>query len=135
MQGVNAPNGNDETGAGQFAVSSSGTLQADHQATQTVSTGTATITPVSGTASTVVTLTANTTLTIANGNYAGQHFRLELLQDGTGSRTVAFDASVAFSTDITSFTATTTASKRDLVQLIWNSTASKWMFSAVNHGF
>ena len=123
------------TSLGDGVAVASGAAQVDHQATQAVSTGTATITPASGTASVVVTLSANTTLTIANGNYAGQHLRLELLQDGTGSRTVAFDASVMFSTDITSFTATTTASKRDLVQLVWNATATKWMFAAVNKGF
>jgi hypothetical protein len=114
-------------------LSPSGTLQADHQATQTVSTGTATITPASGTSSILVTLTASTTLTIANGSYNGQHLRLELLQDGSGSHTVAFDSSVIFGTDVTSFTATTAASKRDLVQLIWNGT--KWMFAASNKGF
>lgn len=120
---------------GDGAAVSASTLQTDHQATQTVSTATATVTPAGGTSSVVVTLQASTTLTIANGNYAGQHLRLELLQDATGSRTVAFDASVEFGTDIISFTATTAANKRDLVQLIWNSTSAKWMFAAVGHGF
>lgn len=114
---------------------SSNNLQSDHQATQTVSGATATVTPAAGTTSSVITLQASTTLTIANGSYAGQHFRLELLQDGTGSRTVAFDSSVEFGTDITSFTASTAPNTRDLVQLFWNVTASKWMFAAVAHGF
>lgn len=123
------------TAAGDGAIVNSGTIQVDHQNTQTVTGSTATVTPASGTASALVTLQASTTLTVAPGSYAGQHFRLELLQDGTGSRTVGFDASVAFGTDLTSFTATTTPSKRDLMQLIWSAAASKWMCAAVNHGF
>ena len=107
------------------------------QMTQTVSGATATITPTGGMDSIVVTLQANTTLTMANGLYHGQLFRLELLQDGTGSRTVAFSSSVEFgtTTGLTSFTATTAANKRDLIDLVWNSTSSKWMFYKVAQGF
>lgn len=112
-----------------------GALGIDTQGTQAVSTATATITPATGTTSVVVTVSHNTTLTIGNGTYAGQHLRLELLQDATGSRTIAFDSSVEFGTDVTSFTATTTANKRDLVQLYWQATIGAWMFAAVNHGF
>lgn len=107
----------------------------DGQMTQTVAGATATITPTGGMDSIVVTLQANTTLTIASGLYAGQKFRLELLQDGTGSRTVAFGASVEYGTTITSFTATTSANHRDLIDLVWQATGSKWMVYNVAKGF
>jgi hypothetical protein len=105
------------------------------QGTQTVAGATATVTPLAGQNSILITLQANTTLTIANGVYGGQKLRLELLQDGTGSRTVAFSSSVEFGTTITSYTATTAANKRDLVDLIWSTAAGKWMFYNVAKGF
>ncbi len=102
--------------------------------TQTVTTSTATVTPGNSTQFNVA-LQANTTLTIANGAVDGQELKLRLAQDATGSRTVAFDSSVVFGTDITTFTATTTASKTDYVGLVWSASASKWHFVAAVKGF
>jgi hypothetical protein len=114
----------------------SGTIQVDHQGTITLSgTTTGTIAPAQGVASELVNVgTAAGTISVGAGLYAGQHLRVEILQGAT-AQTVAFDSTVEFGTDITAYTATAVASKRDLVQLIWNSSASKWMFAAVNHGF
>lgn len=51
----------------------------------------------------------------------------ELIQDGTGSRTIAgWDTSYGFGTDITGITLTTTASARDFITFTYNSTATKW---------
>ena len=127
-------NGPTVTTVGDGLGTNSGTIQADHQSSGNIS-GTTTITPSSGISSYLGTIGANSTISIANGNYAGQHFRLEILQDTTGTRTVAFDSSVAFGSDITSFTATATPSKRDLLQLVWSAAASKWLLVAVAHGF
>lgn len=126
--------GGSVTTIGNGLVLNSGTITADSQASQTITTSTATITPTAGTTAINVTLQANTTLTIAAG-YDGQRIRLKLIQDATGSRTVAFGASVKFGTDLTSFTASTAANAIDLVQLIYDGAHSRWMFTAVNHGF
>ena len=65
-----------------------------------------------------VTLTGNITLQLSNGT-DGQKFVIELIQDGTGSRLVTLDgAYFKFGTDITAFTATTTASKKDRIGCI-----------------
>ena len=65
-----------------------------------------------------VTLTGNITLQLSNGT-DGQKFVLELIQDGTGSRLVTLDGTYfKFGTDITAFTATTTASKKDRIGCI-----------------
>lgn len=101
---------------------------------QTVSGSTATVTPGNN-AQVNITLQASTTLTIGNGATDGQILKLRLLQDNSGSRTVAFDSSVVFGTDITSFTATTTANKVDLVGLLWDATKTKWLFLTYARGF
>jgi hypothetical protein len=101
---------------------------------QTVTTTTATVTP--GALGQVnLALQANTTLTIASGTVDGQPLRLRLAQDATGSRTLAFDASVAFGTTIASFTASTAATKVDLVDLLWDATKAKWLFVHAVQGF
>lgn len=80
-------------------------------------------------------LTGNITLQVSNGT-DGQHFTVELLQDGTGSRLVTFDTShFRYGTDITGFTATTTASKLDRVACIYRSANSKADIVATVKGF
>ncbi len=81
-----------------------------------------------------VTLTGNITLDISGGT-DGQKFQMELLQDGTGSRLVTLSSNFAFGTDITSFTATTTASKTDYIGCQYDGTATKARVLAVNKGF
>lgn len=105
------------------------------QAAQTIAGATATVTPSAGIDTIAITLQHSVTITMANGIVGGQRVRLELIQDGTGSRTVAFDSTVEFGTTIASFTATTTATKRDLVELVWSSGAGKWMFYNVAKAF
>lgn len=76
--------------------------------------------------------TVSTMLTVSPG-YQGQTLRLEIKQ-GTTPQAVAFDASVMFSADIPSFTATATANARDLVQLICIN-GVLWAIAGINKGF
>ena len=71
-----------------------------------------------------VTLGANRTLGAASGGVAGQFVSLLIIQDGTGSRTVTFNAAYEFAED-TAPTLTTTASKGDLFVFRYN--GSKWL--------
>ena len=71
-----------------------------------------------------VTLGANRTLGAASGGVAGQFVSLLIIQDGTGSRTVTFNAAYEFKDD-TAPTLTTTASKGDLFVFRYN--GSKWL--------
>ena len=71
-----------------------------------------------------VTLGANRTLAAASGGEAGAFVSLLIIQDGTGSRTVTFNAAYEFKDD-TAPTLTTTASKGDLFVFRYN--GSKWL--------
>ena len=71
-----------------------------------------------------VTLGANRTLGAASGGIAGAFISLLIIQDGTGSRTVTFNAAYEFKDD-TAPTLTTTASKGDLFVFRYN--GSKWL--------
>lgn len=76
-----------------------------------------------------VTLGGNRTLGAPTNPTNGQQCVWEIIQDGTGSRTLSLDTGTggfAFGTDIASITLTTTASKRDFLTAIYNSTANKW---------
>ena len=66
-----------------------------------------------------VTLGANRTLGAASGGVAGQFVSLLIIQDGTGSRTVTFNAAYEFKDD-TAPTLTTTANKGDLFVYRYN---------------
>lgn len=65
----------------------------------------------------------------------GQRIIFELIQDATGSRTVTWGTAYGWGTDVTVPTLTTTASKRDFVGFIYNSTAAKWYGIAVARGY
>ena len=66
-----------------------------------------------------VTLAGNRTLNAATGAQAGLFVSLLIIQDGTGSRTVTFNAAYEFKDD-TAPTLTTTASKGDLFVFRYN---------------
>ena len=66
-----------------------------------------------------VTLAGNRTLNAATGAQAGQFVSLLIIQDGTGSRTLTFNAAYEFKDD-TAPTLTTTASKGDLFVFRYN---------------
>lgn len=73
-----------------------------------------------------VTLGGNRTLGNPTNGTDGQRVTWELIQDGTGSRTITLDTKFALGNDISSVTLTTTASKRDFLSAVYNSGADKW---------
>lgn len=100
----------------------------------TVSGSTQTLTPTKKIGKYALTLEADVTFTMSGGS-DGMVVLLELIQDATGSRTVAFDSSVQFGTDITSFTASTAANTVDYVLLQYSADLSKWCFMSYVRGF
>lgn len=125
-------NGGTVTNLGNGLAINSGTIAAQNQGTLTLSgTTTGTVTPAGLTSAIVNVGTAAGTIAVGNG-FAGQALRLEIVQGAT-AHTVAFDASVHFGADITSFTASVGAGQVDYVQLVFRGTA--WDLLAVNHGF
>jgi len=71
-----------------------------------------------------VTLTNNVTFDAPTNPTTGQYISIVCIQDGTGSRTIAWNAVFEFKDD-TAPTATTTASKGDLFTFRYN--GSKWL--------
>ena len=71
-----------------------------------------------------VTLTANVTFDAPSNPTTGQFISIVCIQDGTGSRTIAWNAVFEFASD-TAPTATTTASKGDMFTFRYN--GSKWL--------
>ena len=71
-----------------------------------------------------VTLAGNRTLGSASSGTTGQFISLLIIQDGTGSRTLTWNAAYEFASD-TAPTLTTTASKGDLFVFRYN--GSKWL--------
>ena len=82
-----------------------------------------------------VTLGGNRTLGNPTNATDGQKLLFEIIQDGTGSRTLALDTKYAFGTDITSFTATTTLNKRDFLGVVYNGTADKFYVIGIQKGY
>jgi hypothetical protein len=75
-----------------------------------------------------LTLTGNLTLTLSN-MVDGKSYKIILIQDGTGSRIVTLDGMFKFGTDVTAYTATTTASKRDLLG-VWSDGTNAYVIGA-----
>jgi len=71
-----------------------------------------------------VTLTANVTFDIPTNPTTGQYISIVCIQDGTGSRTIAWNGVFEFASD-TAPTATTTAAKGDMFTFRYN--GSKWL--------
>lgn len=66
------------------------------------------------------TLTGNITPTINNGDYKGQQLKLQLTQDGTGSRTVTWPSN--FKKAGGTLTLSVAASAKDIVTMMWDGT-------------
>ena len=71
-----------------------------------------------------VTLTANVTFDLPSNPTTGQYISILCIQDGTGSRTISWNAAFEFTGD-SAPTATTTASKGDMFTFRYN--GSKWL--------
>jgi hypothetical protein len=82
-----------------------------------------------------VTLAGNRTLANPTNPSDGQVCTWELIQDASGSRTITLGSAFALGTTITSTTLTTTASKRDFLTAIYNSTAAKWYITSFTKGY
>lgn len=72
-----------------------------------------------------VTLGGNRTLDNPTGLVDGQRVTWEIVQDGTGSRTLSYGSMFTFGTDVPSPTLSTTGGKRDFVTAIYNSGTDK----------
>lgn len=81
-----------------------------------------------------ITLTGNITLGFTGG-VDGQKFILELIQDGSGNRSVTYDTSVRFGSDITATVLSTAANKIDRIGVIYNATANKYDVIAFAKGY
>lgn len=73
-----------------------------------------------------VTLGGNRTLGAPTNPVNGQKCIWRVRQDGTGSRTLAFNAAFRFGTSVASVVLTTSANKTDYIGAIYNSTDSTW---------
>lgn len=71
-----------------------------------------------------ITIAGNRTIGAASGGVSGQFISLLIIQDGTGSRTMTWNAAYEFKDD-TAPTLTTTAAKGDLFVFKYN--GSKWL--------
>lgn len=83
----------------------------------------------------MVTLGGNRTLGAPTNPIQGQKITYKIRQDGTGSRTLAFDSVFRFGLDILAPTLSTGANKVDYIGFIYNSTDTKWDCLAVTKGF
>ena len=83
-----------------------------------------------------VTLGGNRTLGNPTGApIDGQLMEVRVRQDGTGSRTLAYDTQYRFGSDVTSPTLTTTAAKSDYLLFQFCSADTKWDCIAVSKGY
>jgi hypothetical protein len=82
-----------------------------------------------------VTLGGNRTLGNPTNGVDGQKVTWELIQDGTGSRTITLDTKFALGSDIASVTLTTTATKRDFLGAIYNASQDKWYVVSFVKGY
>jgi hypothetical protein len=82
-----------------------------------------------------VTLGGNRTLANPTGATNGQRITWEIIQDGTGSRTLSYGSKFAFGTDVTSPVLSTTAAKRDFIGAIYNASTDKFYVVAFSRGF
>lgn len=82
-----------------------------------------------------VTLGGNRTLGAPTGMVDGQRCVWRVKQDGTGSRTLAYNAAFRFGSDVTSPTLTTTAGKTDYIGAIYNAASAVWDVTSVAKGY
>jgi hypothetical protein len=82
-----------------------------------------------------VTLGGNRTLGNPTNPTDGQKIMWELIQDGTGSRTITLGGAFTLGTEISSTTLSTAAGKRDFLGAVYNAGASKWYVIAFVKGY
>lgn len=82
-----------------------------------------------------VTLGGNRTLGNPTNAVDGQRILWEIIQDGTGSRTITLDTKFALGTDLTAVTLSTAAGKRDFLGAFYNSGTDKFYVTAFVKGY
>lgn len=82
-----------------------------------------------------VTLGGNRTLGNPTNPTDGQRVIWELIQDGTGNRTLTLGSAFGLGTDIATITLSTTAGKRDFIGAIYNAAIPKWHIVAFVKGY
>lgn len=82
-----------------------------------------------------VTLGGNRTLGNPTNPTDAQRCTWELIQDGTGTRTLTLGSAFALGTDLTAITLTTAINKTDFLGAIYNSTAAKWRVVSFVKGY
>jgi hypothetical protein len=82
-----------------------------------------------------VVLGGNRTLGNPTNPTDGQRVTWELIQDATGTRTLALGSAFALGTSFSSITLTTTLNKRDFLGAIYNSITSLWYVVAFMKGY
>lgn len=81
-------------------------------------------------------LTGNITIGAPTGTPSdGQTLRIRLLQDGTGGRTVTWNAAFAFGTDVTSAMDPIAANSKWERLFSWHAGDSKWRATGIVRGF
>ncbi len=73
-----------------------------------------------------ITLGGNRTFAAFTNGVPGQRLLLDVVQDGTGSRTITWNANVDWASN-TAPTLTTTAAHRDLLEFVYDSTLDHWV--------
>jgi len=81
-----------------------------------------------------VTLAGNRTLSNPTGGVDGQEIRVEITQDATGSRTLAYGTAFDWGT-AGAPVLTTTAGDTDILKFIYNAAKGKWRGVLVAKGF
>lgn len=82
-----------------------------------------------------VTLGGNRVLDNPSGLVHDQRIMYEIIQDGTGSRTLSYGSLFQFGTDVPSPTLSTTAGLRDFISCIYNSTTNKLYVTGFARGY
>ncbi len=83
-----------------------------------------------------VTIAANRTMAAPTGTpTGGQQLMLRIKQDGTGNRTITWNAIYRFSTDVPNPTLSTAATKTDYIGFQYNAADSTWDCLAVARGY
>lgn len=82
-----------------------------------------------------VTLGGNRTMGVPSTPSDGQQVLFEIIQDGTGSRTITWASSTGgYAFDVPTPILNTTAGARDFIQFVYNTAANKWRFASAPSG-
>lgn len=82
-----------------------------------------------------VTLGGNRTLGNPTNAVDGQRILWEIIQDGTGTRTITLDTKFVLGTDLTAVTLSTAINKRDFLGAFYNSATDKFYVTAFVKGY